>query len=80
MEWFMPPSELPPERYNSSDEETEADENDGDEFFIKDSTRADILLVDQHGKILGRPWLTMITDPYSRRIVGFNLESCSDGE
>lgn len=38
-----------------------------------DHTRADVLLVDQHGKLLGRPWLTTVVDTYSRCIVGFNL-------
>lgn len=38
-----------------------------------DHTLADILLVDQHGKILGRPWLTTIIDSYSRCIIGINL-------
>nr|WP_290226750.1 Mu transposase C-terminal domain-containing protein [Trichocoleus desertorum] len=38
-----------------------------------DHTRADVLLVDQHGEILGRPWLTTVVDTYSRCIVGINL-------
>lgn len=38
-----------------------------------DHTRADILLVDQHGALLNRPWLTTVVDTYSRCIVGFNL-------
>lgn len=38
-----------------------------------DHTRADILLVDQYGELLGRPWLTTVVDTYSRCIVGFNL-------
>lgn len=38
-----------------------------------DHTRADILLVDQHGELLSRPWLTTVIDTYSRCIVGFNL-------
>ncbi|MBA3924456.1 MAG: transposase, partial [Nostocaceae cyanobacterium] len=38
-----------------------------------DHTPADILLVDQHGKILGRPWLTTVIDSYSRCIMGINL-------
>ncbi len=33
----------------------------------------DVLLVDQHGKILGRPWLTTVIDSYSRCIMGINL-------
>ncbi|MFM7615001.1 MAG: hypothetical protein ACKO4R_12430, partial [Synechococcales cyanobacterium] len=38
-----------------------------------DHTRADILLVDQHGELLGRPWLTTVVDTYSRCIIGINL-------
>ncbi len=38
-----------------------------------DHTRADVLLVDRHGKLLGRPWLTTVIDSYSRCIVGINL-------
>ncbi|MCF4967845.1 transposase [Nostoc sp. CMAA1605] len=38
-----------------------------------DHTRVDVLLVDQHGEILGRPWLTTVIDSYSRCIVGINL-------
>ena len=38
-----------------------------------DHTLVDLLLVDQHGKILGRPWLTTVIDSYSRCIMGINL-------
>jgi transposase InsO family protein len=38
-----------------------------------DHTPVDVLLVDQHGKILGRPWLTTVVDSYSRCIIGINL-------
>lgn len=38
-----------------------------------DHTPADILLVDQHGELLGRPWLTTVIDTYSRCIMGINL-------
>lgn len=38
-----------------------------------DHTRADVLLVDQDGEILGRPWLTTVIDTYSRCIIGINL-------
>ena len=38
-----------------------------------DHTRADILLVDQDGNLIGRPWLTTVIDSYSRCIVGINL-------
>ncbi|MEL6165731.1 MAG: Mu transposase C-terminal domain-containing protein, partial [Cyanobacteria bacterium J06628_3] len=38
-----------------------------------DHTRVDVLLVDRHGQILGRPWLTTVIDSYSRCIMGINL-------
>jgi len=38
-----------------------------------DHTRADVLLVDRHGELLSRPWLTTVIDTYSRCIVGINL-------
>jgi putative transposase len=38
-----------------------------------DHTRADVLLVDSEGKLLGRPWLTTVIDSYSRCIMGINL-------
>ncbi len=38
-----------------------------------DHTRVDVLLVDQHGEILSRPWLTTVIDTYSRCIMGINL-------
>ena len=38
-----------------------------------DHTRADILLVDGHGEVLDRPWLTTVIDSYSRCIMGINL-------
>jgi putative transposase len=33
----------------------------------------DVLLVDQHGELIGRPWLTTVIDSYSRCIMGINL-------
>lgn len=38
-----------------------------------DHTRADVLLVDHDGQLLGRPWLTTVIDTYSRCIIGINL-------
>nr|WP_277879920.1 transposase family protein [Leptolyngbya sp. FACHB-36] len=38
-----------------------------------DHTRADVLVVDQSGGILGRPWLTIVIDTYSRCIMGMHL-------
>jgi putative transposase len=39
-----------------------------------DHTLADVLLVDLEGKLFGRPWLTAVTDSYSRCIVGINVD------
>lgn len=38
-----------------------------------DHTKADILLVDEDGEEIGRPYLTTVIDCYSRCIVGFRL-------
>lgn len=38
-----------------------------------DHTRADVLIVAQSGEILGRPWLTIVVDAYSRCIMGVHL-------
>ena len=38
-----------------------------------DHTRADVMLVDQYGEVLGRPWVTTVVDTYSRCIMGINL-------
>lgn len=38
-----------------------------------DHTRVDVLLVDQYGELLSRPWLTTVIDTYSRCIIGINL-------
>ncbi|BAZ36952.1 integrase, catalytic region [Calothrix sp. NIES-4101] len=38
-----------------------------------DHTLVDVLLVDRHGKLLSRPWLTTVIDSYSRCIMGINL-------
>jgi putative transposase len=38
-----------------------------------DHTKLDIMLVDRYGKPLARPWLTKITDSYSRCIMGIHL-------
>ncbi|MBN8564332.1 MAG: Mu transposase C-terminal domain-containing protein [Leptolyngbya sp. UWPOB_LEPTO1] len=38
-----------------------------------DHTRVDVLLVDQYGELLSRPWLTTVIDTYSRCIMGINL-------
>jgi len=54
---------------------------DGDDLEISysnqvwqcDHTRVDVLLVDQHGELIGRPWLTTVINSYSRCIMGINL-------
>ena len=38
-----------------------------------DHTRADVLVVDPSGTLLGRPWLTIVIDTYSRCIMGIHL-------
>jgi putative transposase len=38
-----------------------------------DHTKVDVLVVDQIGEILGRPWLTTVIDTYSRCVVGMHL-------
>lgn len=38
-----------------------------------DHTKADVLLLDQSGEVLGRPWLTTVVDSYSRCIMGLHL-------
>lgn len=38
-----------------------------------DHTRADVLVVDQVGEVLGRPWLTVVVDTYSRCIMGIHI-------
>lgn len=39
-----------------------------------DHTQLDILLVSRRGQVLGRPWLTLAIDAYSRRILGFDVD------
>ena len=38
-----------------------------------DHTRADVLVVDPFGEWLGRPWLTIVVDTYSRCMMGIHL-------
>ena len=38
-----------------------------------DHTKADIFIVDQAGKVLGRPWVTTVVDAYSRCIMGLHI-------
>ncbi|MBD3557321.1 DDE-type integrase/transposase/recombinase [Planktothrix sp. FACHB-1355] len=38
-----------------------------------DHTKVDVLVVDSLGEILGRPWLTIVVDTYSRCIMGMHI-------
>jgi putative transposase len=38
-----------------------------------DHTPADVLLVDQYGEPVGRPWLTIVIDSYSRCVMGVKV-------
>jgi putative transposase len=38
-----------------------------------DHTKIDVLVVDQAGEVIGRPWLTIVVDTYSRCIMGLHL-------
>ncbi|WP_219903984.1 Mu transposase C-terminal domain-containing protein [Stenomitos frigidus] len=38
-----------------------------------DHTKLDILIVDKDGKVLGRPWLTIVVDSFSSCVLGFFL-------
>lgn len=38
-----------------------------------DHTRVDVLVVAQSGEVLGRPWLTVVVDTYSRCIMGIHI-------
>ena len=38
-----------------------------------DHTKVDVLVVEPSGEVLGRPWLTLVVDSYSRCIMGVHL-------
>lgn len=38
-----------------------------------DHTQVDVLVVDQTGALIGRPWLTIVVDSHSRCIIGMHL-------
>ena len=43
-----------------------------------DHTKADIFVVDEKSrKPIGRPWLTLAMDVFSRMVTGFYLMTCS---
>lgn len=41
--------------------------------WICDFTCLDVLLAEQNGSVVGRPWLTLVIDVYSRCVMGFHL-------
>ncbi|MDJ0531418.1 MAG: Mu transposase C-terminal domain-containing protein [Xenococcaceae cyanobacterium MO_207.B15] len=47
--------------------------NHSNQVWQCDHTRVDVLLVDRHGELIGRPWLTTVIDSYSRCVMGINL-------
>lgn len=51
----------------------EVEVRESNQVWQCDHTRVDLLVVDQVGEVLGRPWLTTVIDTYSRCIVGMHL-------
>jgi putative transposase len=51
----------------------EVEVRESNQVWQSDHTRVDLLVVDQVGEVLGRPWLTTVIDTYSRCIVGMHL-------
>jgi putative transposase len=51
----------------------EVEVKESNQVWQCDHTRVDLLVVDQVGEVLGRPWLTAIVDTYSRCIIGIHL-------
>ncbi|WP_036484426.1 Mu transposase C-terminal domain-containing protein [Myxosarcina sp. GI1] len=47
--------------------------NHSNQVWQCDHTLVDVLLVDRHGELIGRPWLTTVVDSYSRCVMGINL-------
>jgi putative transposase len=41
--------------------------------WICDFTCLDVLVAEQNGSVVGRPWLTLVIDVYSRCVMGFHL-------
>ena len=52
-------------------EEIEIDRSN--QVWQADHTQVDVLVVDQSGEVLGRPWLTIVVDSYSRCMMGLHL-------
>ncbi len=51
----------------------EVEVKESNQVWQCDHTRVDLMVVDQVGEVLGRPWLTTIVDTYSRCIMGIHL-------
>ena len=51
----------------------EVEVKESNQVWQCDHTRVDLLVMDQVGEVLGRPWLTTIVDTYSRCIIGIHL-------
>ncbi|NER00487.1 MAG: DDE-type integrase/transposase/recombinase [Cyanothece sp. SIO2G6] len=51
----------------------EIDVDHSNQVWQADHTQVDVLVVDQSGAVLGRPWLTLVVDSYSRCLMGFHL-------
>ncbi len=51
----------------------EVEVKESNQVWQCDHTRVDLLVVDQVGEVLGRPWLTTIVDTHSRCIIGIHL-------
>jgi putative transposase len=49
------------------------DINHSNQVWQSDHTRLDVMLVDRHGIVIGRPWLTTVIDSYSRALIGINV-------
>jgi putative transposase len=51
----------------------EVEVKESNQVWQCDHTRVDLLVVDQVGEVLGRPWLTTIVDTHSRCIMGIHI-------
>lgn len=51
----------------------EVEVKESNQVWQCDHTRVDLMVVDQVGAVLGRPWLTTIVDTHSRCIMGIHL-------
>jgi putative transposase len=51
----------------------EVEVKESNQVWQCDHTRVDLLVVDQVGEVLGRPWLTTIVDTHSRCIMSIHI-------